>query len=402
MHTNENDPPTSRSVTWRELTADLVWPQLLRSVRLASRPSRLGVAFVVVVVMMGAGTLFDWVRGPVLTTDTLLPRIAIATDDAPTHGLFEATVATIAEKWTHVTTAVVSGDAVNAGLELRDLILTLPGELATKHTVSAGILTLIAITLWCIGGGTLCRMVAREIGSAERITSTQALTFVLPRWRRYLGALLGPVVAIALVVFAMALGGFVLLRLPALDIVGGALYGLFLFGGACIVFLSVGVALGGALLVPAVSVDAEDAFDAVQRAYAYVLAKPLRLLLYALTLALVGSIAFFIARAAVAATLDTTSDAAFAWTGGRESLALGSDALRATGEAPAIGDDVGASAKVSAELIRLWEHVAVALLAAFAVSFLASASTCLYLAMRKVCDGEDYADITPNRSIADR
>lgn len=384
-----------RPITWRELTADLVWPRLLESVRLALRPSRLGLAFVLIVVLMGLGTLFDWIRGPALQSDMVIPRVALAGEGEPTHGLFEATVRNVADLWSQTSEAVAEGNAALAILSVRDLLLTLPTQLATRFTLSAGILTLIVIILWCIGGGALCRMTAREVATGERVPMTAALAFVLPRWRRYLGALLGPAVAIAVIVLLLALGGFVLLRFPVVNVLGGALYGLFLLGGALVVFLGVGVALGGALLAPAVSVDAEDAFDAIQRAYSYVLAKPLRLFLYAIALLILGSIAYVIAQAAAGAILEATRGAAFAWAGGSEVMAQGGAALTAAGQAPALPEGAGWSMQAAAALVRLWELAFVALLASFAVSYLASASTLLYMCLRKVCDGEAFAEIAP-------
>ncbi|RMD62192.1 MAG: hypothetical protein D6824_07060 [Planctomycetota bacterium] len=390
----DNNVQASTPVSLEDLTRQLVWPKLLQSVRLALRPSRLGTGFLVIVVLMGVGTLFDWARGPVSHTPTLLPRVAAlpAEGAEPSFGLFEATVRTVAQRGGWLIESVLAGEPAQAALHLRDLIVTLPTTLASRYPFSAGLMALATLALWAIGGGALCRMVAREAIAGERPTLAEALGFVLPRWGRFFAAILGPALAIAVVALFMAVGGLLLLRFPAMDIVGGLLYGLFLLGGALLVFLAAGVALGGALLIPAVAVDAQDAFDAIERAYSYTLSKPLRLVVYAIVLLVVGSAAFFVAREATRATLDATRDAAFAWTGGREELALGGQALAALDEPAPLPEDMGPTARIAASLVRLWEHALVALLAGFALSLLASAATFLYLGMRRLCDGEGFLE----------
>ena len=42
------------------------------------------------------------------------------------------------------------------------------------------------------------------------------------------------------------------------------------------------------MIVPALSIEGTDAFDAIQRCYAYVIGRPIRYFLYAILLTLVG------------------------------------------------------------------------------------------------------------------
>jgi hypothetical protein len=372
-------------VTLDDLVADLIWPRLLRSGALALHPGRLGIAFFL---LIGVGLVV-----------MVLAQIEIwlGFSGGPTEQ------ADFSMRWTQLLPANWPVHPAGAAGRLIDAFTALPLAAILAHPLVASLGTLAAVLLWSIAGGAICRGAAMELATGEGITWPQALGFAAARWRSFAGAMIGPVLLVWGVALVLAIGGLVLLRLPGLNLIGALLYGLFLLGGLVAALVMVAYLLGHWMLVPAVACEGTDAIDAVQRAYAYVFGRPARLVAYLATLAaqaiVVGWVVWMLSSAIVGFTVRTGG----AWAGDNGRIML------EQGTVGAVGGDAGAvmagahpeattldRSRTSAWgefLVKMWTLVPVLLVWSFLVSFAFCGSTQLYLAMRRVVDGQEMTEL---------
>jgi hypothetical protein len=132
------------------------------------------------------------------------------------------------------------------------------------------------VAVWAFAGGIITRLSAIQLANKGPITLKQAFTFVLKRYRSYLGAPLVPLGIIGLVVVGLFLYGllamlpffgdlvFLGVGLPAI-LVGGAIATVFLIGLAGYPMMYTTLSAEG---------DQSDTFDALSRSVNYVYQAP--------------------------------------------------------------------------------------------------------------------------------
>lgn len=352
--------------------AGLIWPRLLRAGALALRPSRLGIALVMLVLIGVIGSV---------------PRLWLGADDG--EGPARVAEAGGAAAAGEVMQGVMTLNPAGVLRGLGQLAFGVPGEVVSTYPWSLAIVLVPLMLVWGVGGGAIARSAAVEYAYNERIPWPRALGFAVSKWASLLACKLAPIVAGLVVVGVMAVAGWVLLRWPGVQVAGGAAYVLALFAGLGLVLLAIGYALGGSMLIPAVACEGTDAIDAIQRAYAYPFSRPVRLVLYLLVLvvelALLGVVLMAIAGAVSGVS---------AWA---VSILLPRDladlmAAAATGS-HGVAADSGWSRSTLAALVAFWSRIPGLLVAAFVVSFYFSGGTLLYLMMRLACDGQDPAEV---------
>jgi len=364
-----DDPQPSRSnprpevrqpsVMLSDLTGDLLWTRVLRAPAMAMGPSRLVSGFVCAFLLAAVLELISQLG---LFRDSYF---AIADGFAPLAQLFSGVdlvglpVALLAALWLVI-------------VAIRDSIFHYPLASLTLGVPMIAILSVV--------GGAISRSVAIEFAHGRFASRSDTLGFALRRGRAFLGAVLGPVIFCTLALLALGVGGL-LLSLPVLDVVGSLLYGLGLLLGLLVTLVLMLHLVALPLIVPALAVEGTDAFDAVQRSYAYVIAKPIRYLVYALLLGLLGLAAAvlfsFVARSAVEMTN---------W--GLLSLS-GDSALRTlSGEG-----EQGATKSTAHAIINIWSSGVWLAIAGYMISLFFTCSTLLYLVIRRLCDGQDLQEI---------
>ncbi len=345
----------AKPITLSDLTEELLWPHLFRAVPLALRPERLGIAFFTLVVVGLLGRIVaNPGREPARATSTL-------------HELIAAVQA-------HSVRGIVS-------VETSLLLGVTWDQIVERPWVSAAAI-LPALLVLLIGAGAISRMAACEFSQSVMVPWTRGLAFSLSRLGSLAGAVLGPLAVASLLLGIVALAGGALFNWSVSAVLAALLYPVALVLGALAVLLSLGFALGHSLLVPAVTCEATDAIDAAQRSYAYVVGRPLRLISYQLILYAVLVIAVTVLEIVAFRTIDTTARAAAALAGPPASQALGL----------ADGTPRDTWAWV-ARILSFWIVIPKMLVGAFVVSYGASASTVLYLIMRKLNDGQDVSEI---------
>lgn len=364
----------SGPVTIVELTEGLCWPRLLRAFPLSVRPSRVLAGFGVALAATLAGWAVDWLNGR-----------PIALGDEVRVGLWEYARAALVEGWTGLSLGLLTLDARGVWEAARLLAWDGPATMLGADPMGgAALLALLAIIVG-IGGGAIARVTALDFGAGVDASMGAGLRVSLRRWRSTALGLLGPGL-LALVVAALLSGlGAALLGIPGVRVAGAVLYPVLLAMGLLLAFIAFATALGLALIVPAVMADGSDALDAVQRAYAYAVGRTGRLLLYGLLLLAVGAAAWLILSSAFVAAINWTAELSSAWAG--ERLGGGLSGPRA------LFERAGEAEGTSAAIVRAWERAALLLLGGWAVSYFFTASTALYLMMRKVADGQAIEDV---------
>jgi hypothetical protein len=362
-------------LTLEDLTHDLVWPQLLRAGQLALRPSRLGMAMVFVIGLLLLGSLANRKDGdfkPNVIQNTVTKVVLDV-------NMMRQGAAPVGEE---------SGTGARLGRMIFAIFASTPAFLArTEPWVFFLVLPLMgAWTAIC--GGAISRSVACEFAQGVGLEWPRAAGFSLSRWMAMVGALLGPPVIAWVIMLAMAAAGAVLFRAPVVGLLGALLWPLMLVGGLVAAVMLGAYLVGWPMLVPSVACEGTDAVDAIQHAYSFVFARPLRLAVYLGILIVQMLVLGAVVGAVFWLAVEVAQRCGMEWSGVR-----GADAL---GWLP--GHRHGAATEKSdwpaiRFVVTLWTFVPLLVPVAFIVSFVWSGSTILYLAMRKVVDGQDMHEI---------
>lgn len=374
-------------IMFDDLIADLTWPHLLRVGRLALRPARVGLGFVWLIGAVLLLSLFDTIDGDkarnVVKADGL-EQIALSLGSMLRNGL------------------VGPSAARSAAVEMPLSFLEVPTALLRDHTLVT-LLALPMLLAWtALFAGAVCRASACEFALGRSLSWVESLGFGLSRWRSSVGAVALPLLLLWVIAGAMALAS-VLFRVPGLNVLGGLGYGLVIAGSLVCATIMIAFFLGGIMLIPSVACEGSDAIDAVQHAYAYVFAKPLRLVMYSLLLIVQGLVVVTIVMGVVFLTLRIAT-----WTaqglGGESGGRVFNDLHRSFGESVplvagqsggggGVGGELGGSEKATSFLVKLWTVLPLGLLGGAAFSIIWTSGTLLYLAMRRVCDGQDVHEV---------
>lgn len=282
--------------------------------------------------------------------------------------------------------------------------------LITQHWLFAILFLGISLCIWAILGGAICRIAALKIARNETTSMGQALRFA---WNRRISLIAVPLVPIGVVLafgFLLAAGGFVA-SIPYVSVITSPLmallFGLALFAGAIISFVSIGFIAGGALMWPTIGAEGSDLMDAISRAYSYIVERPWSLIFYALVSIIYGAFWFLLIAIFVWLTLASTH--AFLGMGAsifasRPEMGAGMTRIDALWTAPTLDHlrptyesvHVGGWESVSAVLMMCWVYLLVGAMYAFMISYYYSASTIAYFLLRREVDATDLDDVYPD------
>jgi len=290
-----------------------------------------------------------------------------------------------------------------------------------------------SVAVWAFFGGVITRIAAVQFGGKERISMKQAFQFVS---RRYVSYMLSPIVPlgiIAVIVLCMSVYGLIAL-IPILgDIV---LYGLGLplviLGGIVMAILLIGL-VSYPLMYTTISVEGSDTFDALSRSYNYVFQRPWHYLWYALVSILYGAAVTFVvvvvgclmvylgkwavSQPASAFANDRKPDFLFVYSpesyGWKELLLKGSPIEKKEGQVEIPNTKLMRTGYVDvnkqsadeymkgmtwwnyagAGMVTFWMVIIFLLMIGFSYSYFWSASTMIYLLMRKTVDDVPIDDV---------
>lgn len=368
----ESPPPRHPDLTLRDLTDALLWPRLFDAGRLALRPVRLffGLLTVVAIGLIGSMSLL-W-------------------GDEPSFG--------------HALGALVNAGVSTIGAWLSDLSLARPWDLhltelstnvaafgqeastfATQSfPVSVFVLGIPMLVAALVGWAAIARLAAWEFGIGVTEASPKVLAVALARMPSLLGAVLGLPMLVGAVALGMGVAGWLLMALPVLNMLGAVLFGVSMLMALVLTPLLVAWGVGFPLLAPATMCEGPDAFEALQRAMAYVIGHPLRYLIYVVTLIALGAALFSVLLILLAGADALAS-------GATGMFLSGPDADLVSGVA---SEEHAGTAIAAARIIAFWKATFSLILGAFTVSYFGSASAVLYLLLRKLNDGQDPGDLS--------
>jgi hypothetical protein len=274
------------------------------------------------------------------------------------------------------------------------------------------------VGVWAIFGGAITRIAAVEIARNEKIGLGEALRFTIARWKSYIFASFFPLLIIAFIVLLLAIFGLVNYIPILAEFWNGILWFLVLLGGLTIAVLLVGL-VGWPMIHSTLSAEGSDSFDALSRSYSYVLQKPWSYAWYvAVALAygavvvffvgLMGSLTVYLGKWGVSqfTGLGQYADPShmFVWAPTsyhwRDLLLQGSPIAEG---APVVTDKMVEQYVqsnqfrnwyyIGAFLIAAWLYLIFLLLIGFGYSYFWSASTMIYLLMRRKVDDTEMDEV---------
>jgi len=378
------------------------WPaalpalRLMRSFRMAIQPAKMLLAlfWVVAVAVLGRALALPWGE-PIFT------RFARA--EAEAFGrLTEAALSL-----DFGAGALLLGEPPRGALEaLYSMVWALPMDLAGSHPVYAVLYGIATLLVTALIGGAVARLAAVQACRGQTVSLGTGLNFAARHYAWFVLTPLLPIVMALILALLLAIVGAILFNLPVLEILGAVLLGPLLALGFVLALLIIGLTVGGHLFYPALAVEGSDGFDAVSRAFNYVLGRPWRYLFYTGVLVVYGTITYLFVALVVLLTLHLTRGALGWWVAAE---LAGQSRLEAvvpglgTVFTPEISSEAegSASATIAAGVAQLWLRLLAALLPAYVFSFYFTGHTWLYLLLRRAADGTELDDFDTEDQTSD-
>jgi hypothetical protein len=279
------------------------------------------------------------------------------------------------------------GEAVRG---LRALAVDIPAASWYAAPAFTFFFALICVTVLGWGGGLLCRMSAGDL-AGHSWTVADAGGFIRPRVTSLICAPIFAGVLVGVLLLPSLLIGW-LTSVPFINMIAAILMPIGLVCAMLSAVVAAAALIGAVLLAPAVACDGCDAVESIQRAGAYILARPLHLvwsaLLSAVALALALLAADFIVTwswGAVMASMDV---------GGAVDVARGAGTMRLLEpfrEGPSVV--LGFSDGVTASFIEIWRTVLGVAIGAVTLSVGFACATRAYVLLRASADGQEWSDM---------
>jgi hypothetical protein len=353
-------PLREPNVMLSDLTEELIWPRVLRAPALAIAPNRLVSGCIAVFLVTLILNAYNWLR---------------SLGDSPQDPITPA----ITDRFNAIMDSVVSLDP---GLFAAEVVLSATAirDSVLNNFWLSILLGLPVLIVLALVGGSISRSVAFEFAQGRFASREETVHFTLKRSRQHIGALIAPIAFSTIIFFIISLGG-ILLSFPVLDLLGAILYPIALIFGAIATIVLILHVVSAPMINPALSIEGTDAFDAIQRCYAYVIGRPIRYFSYVILLSLVGVLA-----GTVFAMLTGLAQEMTDWS-------LNFIFSHATESALSGEGELGATKSFANATIEAFRGVLRIIVAGYAVSLFYTCGTLLYLAIRRICDGQGITEI---------
>ncbi|MEI7658232.1 MAG: hypothetical protein WCK33_09230 [Phycisphaerae bacterium] len=341
-----------------DFTSGLVWPRLLQAPLLAARftPVLMGV--------MAVGTLrlLDLLGG-----------------ERPVVG---ATLNAIAAAFGHLVDAAMSFDGLGVHVAASDILLRLPLAELQGRPWLAGFVLFVSLALAAAFGGAIARQAALHCGGHRVLSPLGILLEAVGRLHSSAIAFVLPTLILGASLLLIGCLGWLLLSIPYVQVAGAALMGLAVPLAFVAVFLGFAALLGTALMIPCVAAEGTDALDAIQRVLAYSRGAFVRLAFYVAVSVAVGLLASRLVFAIGGSASAIFDDMSRAFLREKTAAALASPS-----------SDHPWSILATRAILEFWSGVPRLLAQAYAFSLFFTASTLVYLGMRRAVDGQDMGEI---------
>jgi len=275
------------------------------------------------------------------------------------------------------------------------------------------VLSLLVFMITALLGAIICRLSALEFSGHEHPNMFHAVRFARGHLLAFLKA---PLLPFAIILFLGVATGCVGLigAIPYVgEIIIGLAFVLFLVVGFIVMLLMLGLLGGFNLLYPTLAVEGADSFDALSRAFAYVYARPWRLIFYAIINLVYFVITLLFVGFAVYLML-AFSHAFVSWGmtlfGSLEGTYSGFPKLETLWPVPRVNHLVqpinwwamSVTEFIGACLLHFWVFTAITCIGAYAVSYYFSSNTIMYLLLRRAEDGQGLNEIFNDETAAEQ
>ncbi|HUY93436.1 MAG TPA: hypothetical protein VMV10_32215, partial [Pirellulales bacterium] len=240
-----------------------------------------------------------------------------------------------------------------------------------------------AAAVWALFGGAITRRAALALAREESIGVRSALSYARSKWGSYFFSPLLPLLGVAMAAFPVWVLGL-LMRLDIGVLLAGVLWPLALLAGFLMTLLLLALLFGWPLMWPTISAEGTDSFDALSRAWSYVFHRPLHYLFYAIVVSVVGGLGWYFVYY-FAEWVVYLPKWAMNWGAGQDRFAV---LLLEPGE-----ERPGTLGIWGLKLIGFWEGCVRLVALGFAYSYFWTASTAIYLLLRRDDDGTEIDDI---------
>jgi hypothetical protein len=271
------------------------------------------------------------------------------------------------------------------------------------------------LAIWAFFGGVITRMAAVQIARREKIGVRDAWRFTRNRWLSFFAAPLFPLgVILVVVLLTIVYGLFHMIPLLG-DVLDGLLWPLIILAGLVMAVVLIGL-VGWPMMYATVSAEGSDTFDALSRSYSYVYQRPWQYVWYSVValvygmalvffVGLVGSLTVYLGKWGVSQTpfisakyADREPEYLFVYAptsyGWRDLLMHGNPAAYDHGK---IKPEYLASMKwynyVGAFMVSAWLFAIFLLLLGFGYTYFWTASTIVYLLMRRKVDDTELDEV---------
>ena len=398
----------------RVIWEDLALPDLARSFKLAIGPIKMILAFGAVALICALGFLMDCCSHSVVVsagyseldvyiqTPEQTQQIIDQYSSDRTQGVFSTLWHFLTQRFHASTTQLLNLGNKNIFGNVQFVLDNIWQSVRAVlwafryHPVYSVLFFTISFVVMCFTGGAICRCAALEFAQEERLGLFEAIRFAAEKFRCYLSAPLipmGMVIGFSLLVLLMGL----LAAVPWIgDILLSVMFGFLLLFGLVIFLLTIGVAAGGLLLYPAISYEGTSGLDSIGRSFSYVLNRPTWMFYYVFVASVFGTLFYLVLRLIIYIVLGFTyALLAFGMT-----LAGSADKMERLWVRPGFVNFLtkasGASTwteSLASYVIYVFLMMIVALLLAYIISFIFSASTIIYALMRKKVDHVEFDQV---------
>jgi hypothetical protein len=272
------------------------------------------------------------------------------------------------------------------------------------YLASLLVLAIFCLLVLALTGATISRMSAMELAGIERAPVVDAFMFSLRRLWVFVKTPITPfLIMLVIGLFLAALG--LIGAVPYIgEVIIGVLFIVFIVIAFVLMLLLLGVLGGFNLLYPTVAVEGSDAFDAMSRSFAYVYARPWRLIFYTIVSLIYGVITYLFVSFAVYLVLLIThtfvgwGTSLFGFVYGKNAGIPKLDTLWRPPQfmrliEPANWYAMSWSEYIGSMFLHFWLYLLICSIGAYVISYYFSSHTIIYLLLRRSADGQGTTEI---------
>jgi len=291
---------------------------------------------------------------------------------------------------------LITGFLISPRFGLCSLIRTFFSSIQTVDWGEYAVLVVLVfglLIIWSVFAGSITRLAAVEFAKGEKLGTKDSLVFSVKKFWSYFWCPLTPVLGVLFFIACNVIGGLLGKIQIAGEIAVAIGFPLAILSGFLIVFIGLIGIIGFFLMYPTISAEGSDTFDAMSRAYSYVLSRPAHFLSLLISILVCGVILVFFTSFVACLVMKTTYCTVGIGMGDKfDTIRAFIAGLGSGGGIPT--ESLGTtSMKFAALMMMLYIVLVKVAVGSIIVAFAGSASTIAYLILRKDVDGTEIFDV---------